>query len=764
MPLSYQKPPGFVWIYGLLAVLTISACLAFEQHRASRDAEDFLQQWVAAEYVSLQEGNLLESTAKLNRALVAGVRIAGVQVLDVNVPNAPLVVFGDVGKVPSSIWANLGQKAKSVYCGLLAPCVAVALPTKVSTFGIALQMAPHGAFASLILFSSGMLFLTLLGMTFITRQSRISHKLTISTISGVFESAILKSGVGSDREEIARSLEKPLDVTFRSLCAMIENNARSEAVARMTQMLAHDVRKPFSILRMGLGMLGKAKDPEGVKRILGGLVPEIEKATASVDGLIADVMEVGSTSTELIQEPASPESLIEATLGEIFRVYPKSDINVAYDLRHAHMVNVHVNKVGRVFSNIIGNAAQAMKYRGEIWFRTNEADGMVQFCLGNAGSFIPAESFSKLFEAFFTSGKKGGTGLGLAIADKVIKAHGGKIWCESSRTAEHPDGKVEFYFTLPIAAGKPNATTAVLPKHSSEIIKVIQAIAQVADQDGSVDQSEVALEAEIVDAHAKLGRAIKVLIVDDEAVYRNGLSAYLTRTESLARTFAITQASSSQEALKSSAGMGFDLVITDIDMGPTSANGFELVRSLRVVGCTPRLVCVHSNRMVPADQKTAIDAGADAFIPKPIARGQLLKLVLQALRQPTAATSDSSRTTEPKLPVIAVADDNPFILDAWIDSLKADASVVAVDSPEALLARLDEEPALLARLHGVIVDQNFDNSGQDGVGLGRELKRRRANLTVLLSSDGVYRPEELVGGIDRTIAKDPVKFERLGLM
>jgi hypothetical protein len=111
-------------------------------------------------------------------------------------------------------------------------------------------------------------------------------------------------------------------------------------------------------------MLGNAKDPERVRAVLSKLVPEIDKAVSSVDGLIADVMEVGSTSTQLIQEATTPEALIEATLGETFRVYSKSDISISYDLKHLSAVYVHVQKVSRVFSNIFGNAAQAMNYKG----------------------------------------------------------------------------------------------------------------------------------------------------------------------------------------------------------------------------------------------------------------------------------------------------------------------------------------------------------------------------------------------------------------
>ena len=411
---------------------------------------------------------------------------------------------------------------------------------------------------------------------------------------------------------------------------VIENRklAREAAVARMTQMLAHDVRKPFSILRMGLGMLGSAKDPAAVKSVLSRLVPEIDKAVTSVDGLIADVMEVGSTSTKLIQEPASPESLIEATLGEVFRIYPKAESAISYDLHHTHMANVHVQKVGRVFSNIVGNAVQAMGKKGVLWFKTRERDGFIEFCLGNAGSFIPAESLPKLFDAFFTSGKKGGTGLGLAIAQKVVTAHGGRIWCESAKTLEHPDGKVEFFFTLPVAQGRMCKTTASLPPlHSSEITKALTVMLDSAPigGDGSVDKGELTLEADIIQAQKEMGQPVRILVVDDEAVYRNGLVAYLSRTPELRAVMSLHQADGSEVALQALKNSAFDLIISDVDMGPESLDGFELVRNIRANGCVG-LVCIHSNRIVAADHKTAIEAGADAFLPKPVARAQLLKL------------------------------------------------------------------------------------------------------------------------------------------
>ena len=546
---------------------------------------------------------------------------------------------------------------------------------------------------------------------------------------------------------------------------------KNAAIARMTAMLAHDVRKPFSILRMGLGMLGGAKDPAGVKKILSRLVPEIDKAVSSVDGLIADVMEVASTSTQLIKEPASPESLIEATLGEVFRVFPNCNIAIAYDLKHKHVVDVHVQKVGRVFSNIVGNALQAMNYNGDLWFRTRERDGMVEFCLGNGGSVIKDESLTKLFDAFFTSGKKGGTGLGLAIALKVITAHGGRIWCESSKTLEHPDGKVEFYFTLPVAEGRRSQSTSHLPRHSSEITKALLAVTAASELvDGSIDKGELTLEADIVQTREQLGHPLRILVVDDEPIYRNALASYLSRTPEISQAVSVVLASNSEQALTAAEGQKFDLVITDLDMGPGSLNGFDLVRELRGREMKA-LVCVHSNRIVAADHHTAFAAGAEAFLPKPMAKSQLLRLVLQAaereksnviLQAPAEIPARQGAVATGKgTPEVLVIDDNPFILDAWDAAMSAEATVHRMASIEDLQGKLATCPNFLDRLSIVITDFHLDGSAGDGLNVGRLIKDMKPGLPVLLSSDGVFSAEEINGAVDSVIGKTPVGLSQL---
>jgi signal transduction histidine kinase/CheY-like chemotaxis protein len=535
----------------------------------------------------------------------------------------------------------------------------------------------------------------------------------------------------------------------------------AKAIAQTTQMLAHDVRKPFSMLRMGLSMLGNAKDPESVKKVMSRIVPEIDKAMISVDGMIADVMEVGSVSTNLIQEPACPESLIESTLGEIIRIYPEANITFTYDLKHTHMANVHVQKIGRVFSNIIGNSFQAMRNKGLMWFKTSERDGMIEFCLGNAGSVIPAESLPKLFEAFFTSDKKGGTGLGLAIAQKIVTAHGGKIWCESSKTAAHPDGKVEFFFTLPVAS-RTNRTTATLPHHSYDIAKQLD-LAANAPESLSIDKGELSLEEDVVQNYIATKLALRVLIIDDEAIYRSALASYLMRTPELSSALDIIQVNGSTVALQALSERDFDLIITDVDMGMTSLDGFELVRELRKRG-SKALICVHSNRICAGDNKAAIEAGADSFMPKPMARAQLLRIVLQAAAVAKISATESvlvDTATIDSKPSVLIIDDDAFVIYAWEEMLAKDTTLYTMQSFEELQERLATEPDFLQRLSYVVTDMHLDGSDGDGLDVGRLIKSIRPNLPILMSSNGIFEDHELVGAVDKVIAKEPVGISEL---
>lgn len=387
---------------------------------------------------------------------------------------------------------------------------------------------------------------------------------------------------------------------------------RNESVALMTQMLAHDVRKPFSILRVGLNLLESARDANALRSTLAKLRPEVEKAAKSVDGLINDVMEIGTNKSTLIQDPKSPEALVSMAIEDLCRTHPQAAINFSYKFEHQREAYVDIQKVGRVFSNILGNAVQAMNGRGDIWFRTRQCGNFIEFCVGNSGSLIAKENLPKLFDAFFTSGKRGGTGLGLAIAHKVVTAHGGTIRCVSSKTMQHVNGMVEFYFTLPASSkGERQEPAICLPLSTQEAIRHTSLWSEVCDWalESATYDTRQSVEAR---AHGQQ-RAVRpeVAIIEDNPFV---LQAW---TEALASEVTVHTANSPEsfmQLLATDQGLlgRLSLVITDYYFENSPQNGADLGQLIKK--CSPRLqIVLASDGVFPSPSE---NWPIDKIIPK----------------------------------------------------------------------------------------------------------------------------------------------------
>jgi hypothetical protein len=177
-------------------------------------------------------------------------------------------------------------------------------------------------------------------------------------------------------------------------------------------------------------------------------------------------------------------------------------------MHHARQIRVEPQMIGRVLANIIGNAVQAMVKSGatmnpggRLWFHTREvarAGGVfLELVIGNSGSYIAPEDIPRLFEPFFTRGKKGGTGLGLAVVEKIVRDHGGRVGVVSDR-----DAGTEFRITLPASAAL-NRTTAALPTSSGQLLAAPEPL----------DRAPAAPSAQV--ANAAVAQAAIAVIDDD---------------------------------------------------------------------------------------------------------------------------------------------------------------------------------------------------------------------------------------------------------
>ena len=175
-------------------------------------------------------------------------------------------------------------------------------------------------------------------------------------------------------------------------------------------------------------------------------------------------MEMSTDSHSVPMLPIALSDLINRSLCQVFP-YEDAKIDIHYDLAHEHQILGDDIKLQRVLVNIIDNARQAMNGEGEIWIKSREdSQQRLTLSIRNSGSFIQQADLRRIFEPFFTKGKRNGTGLGLAICKKIIDSHGGYIECTSSM-----DEGTTFSITLHTSEIRERLETQHLPRSSREI-------------------------------------------------------------------------------------------------------------------------------------------------------------------------------------------------------------------------------------------------------------------------------------------------------
>ena len=156
-----------------------------------------------------------------------------------------------------------------------------------------------GGISSRVLLAPNTWFFTIFfGLTLLELGFLFAYAKIVRTIEK--RTAYAESALRTAQELIARqSLERELAI--------------SSSIARTTQALAHDVRRPFSMLKNIIQIVEGTADPVQVREVLNQTLPEVNQAMASVEGMIQDVMQIGNEA-KLAQEEISPKTLLASAV------------------------------------------------------------------------------------------------------------------------------------------------------------------------------------------------------------------------------------------------------------------------------------------------------------------------------------------------------------------------------------------------------------------------------------------------------------------
>jgi signal transduction histidine kinase len=176
------------------------------------------------------------------------------------------------------------------------------------------------------------------------------------------------------------------------------------------------------------------------------IADELEHSTARISDLVKAIKEYSYMDQASLQEVDITKSL-ETTL-VIMHHKLKRGINVVREYApDVPKIMAYGSELNQVWTNLIDNAADAMKENGKLRIRTARENDFVLVEIADTGPGIPPEVQSRIFEPFFTTKGVGeGTGLGLDIVYRIVKKMNGLVSVKSV------PGDTRFEVRIPVRA------------------------------------------------------------------------------------------------------------------------------------------------------------------------------------------------------------------------------------------------------------------------------------------------------------------------
>jgi PAS domain S-box-containing protein len=197
------------------------------------------------------------------------------------------------------------------------------------------------------------------------------------------------------------------------------------AVGRLAASIAHEVNNPLEAIKNALYLMQTGSDFEQNSRFLEIARKETERVSHIIRQMLGFARRPGEVDWVDVNQ------LLEETLVLLEKKLRQQRIRLKKSFDPLlPPIRARADQLRQVFLNLVINAQQAISGEGEIHVSTARYEQALQpsilVQLSDSGVGIAPDDLARIFDPFFSTGKKG-TGLGLWVTQDIVRQHGGRI-------------------------------------------------------------------------------------------------------------------------------------------------------------------------------------------------------------------------------------------------------------------------------------------------------------------------------------------------
>ena len=442
----------------------------------------------------------------------------------------------------------------------------------------------------------------------------------------------MEEGLKASRDQVAEQAGQ-----LRLQNAQLERDARlREDVERMSR---HDLKTPLNGLIGVVRLLSEEAQMPQESRELLGIAERAGYRMLEMVNLSLDLFRMEQGSYVFHPQPVDLAAVVQRVLLDMRGLAEASQVEIAFD-HGARPWPVRAEDLlcYSIVANLVKNAVEATPPGGTVAISFVPGTP-VRLRIHNPGELTP-EVARGFFDKYFSGGKSGGTGLGTYSARLMARVQEGELALETG-----PGRGVALVLSLqPGPEMLPAADVAPAPGAGGEL--------------------------PALRTHAMSGR---VLVVDDDEYNRLVIRRCLPGPP-----LEVEVAVHGRAAVEAAIRRWPDVVLVDMEM--PVMDGLEATRRIRahqqahgLADCT---IVMMSSNDDEASVRRGLDAGADHYLPKPVARDILLGMLSALL--PAAPPPGAPRPAGPDGPApgtvlvdAALLEETPPFLDSRRELLAA---------------------------------------------------------------------------------------------